>query len=157
MLTIQYAKNPYFGDSAETNIILTVKFEEIEEELPFCANSYDPMPYGRELHANALRGEYGPITPYTPPPVVITTSPTAFPPAIVGGPYIQKLTAQGGTSPYTYSANELPAGLSVVNDEILGIPATGSAGDYSFVITATDANNKIGNTTVSLTIYAGNE
>ena len=68
MLTIEYAKNPWYSEPTLQDIQLTVKFVEIAEELPFCANDYDPMPYGRELHANALRGDYGTITPYTPPP-----------------------------------------------------------------------------------------
>jgi hypothetical protein len=74
MLTIEYAKDPYYGTADGSDIILTVKFEEIPEELPFCANDYDPMPYGRELHANALRGDYGPIAPYVPPPDQPTTT-----------------------------------------------------------------------------------
>ena len=68
MLTIEYAKDPFYNDLDNVTVFLTVKFVEIAEELPFCANDYDPMPYGRELHANALRGDYGTITPYTPPP-----------------------------------------------------------------------------------------
>ena len=68
MLTIQYAKDPWYGDAEGIDIQLTVKFEEMSDELPFCANADDPMSYGRELYANALRGDYGTIAPYVPPP-----------------------------------------------------------------------------------------
>lgn len=64
MLTIQYAKDPFWADEANTIIHLTVKFEEIDTELPFGANSYDPMPYGIELFNNAVAGNYGSILPY---------------------------------------------------------------------------------------------
>ena len=66
MLTIEYAKNPWYSEPTNADIQLTVKFVEFEEEMPFCANDYDPMPYGKELYANALRGDYGVIAPYVP-------------------------------------------------------------------------------------------
>ena len=68
MLTIQYAKNPSWNNEEHTAINLTVKFEEISEELPFLATSYDPMPYGVELFNNAVAGEYGEVAPYIPIP-----------------------------------------------------------------------------------------
>ena len=68
MLTIDYAKNPVYADEEGSTIALTVKFEEVNEEIPFGANAYDPMPYGVVLYQNALAGLYGPIAPYVPPP-----------------------------------------------------------------------------------------
>jgi hypothetical protein len=68
MLTIQYAKDPVWSTPEQNNAIhLIVKFEEFNEELPFVAASYDPMPYGVQLFNNAIAGEYGSIAPYVVP------------------------------------------------------------------------------------------
>ncbi len=64
-------------------------------------------------------------------------------------------TASGGTGPYTYAlgsaAATLPTGLSVGTNtgSITGIPAAGTANNYSFTVTATDTSN--GNATVTST------
>jgi len=68
MLTIQYAKDPVWNNTEHNAIHLTVKFDEIPEELPFLATPNDPMPYGVELYNNAVAGDYGTIAPYVPPP-----------------------------------------------------------------------------------------
>lgn len=67
-MNIEYAKNPIWDDQANTTINLIVKFVELEDELPFLATPYDPMPYGVELFNNAVDGIYGDIAPYIPPP-----------------------------------------------------------------------------------------
>lgn len=67
MLTIEYAKNPVWNNAENNAISMTVKFEEMTEELPFLATSYDPMPYGVELFNNAVAGNYGAIGEYVPP------------------------------------------------------------------------------------------
>ena len=64
MLTIEYAKNPFYNDPDNITILLTVKFEEFAEEMPFNATPYDPMPYGRELCENAKNGNYGVVKPW---------------------------------------------------------------------------------------------
>ena len=64
MLTIEYAKDPFYNDSNNETVFLTVKFEEIGEELPFTATPYDDMPYGRELCADAKLGKFGVVRPY---------------------------------------------------------------------------------------------
>jgi hypothetical protein len=74
MLTIQYAKNPFYNDPDNVTVFLTVKFEEMAEELPFTATPYDDMDYGRQLCFNAKAELYGPIksweeNPYYTPPV----------------------------------------------------------------------------------------
>jgi hypothetical protein len=69
MLTIQYAKDPIYADAEGTTIQLTVKFEEMVDEIPFGATPWDTEPYGVELYNNAVAGIYGPIAPYVPPPV----------------------------------------------------------------------------------------
>ena len=68
MLTIQYAKDPFWNDDSGNSICLTVKFLEFNEELPFTATNYDSMAYGVELYTRAKAGEFGVINPYVPPP-----------------------------------------------------------------------------------------
>lgn len=55
------ASNPVWADSDQTLINLTVRFAEIDEDLPFTASANDPEPHGRDIHARALAGEFGTI------------------------------------------------------------------------------------------------
>lgn len=66
MFTLEYAKNPVYNNTEETSIILTVKWEEFNEEMPFTAVPWDNEPWGRELFENAKKGVYGNVAPYTP-------------------------------------------------------------------------------------------
>ncbi|MGY5799753.1 putative Ig domain-containing protein, partial [Rhizobium sp. LEGMi12c] len=66
----------------------------------------------------------------------------ALPAGTVSTAYSQTVTASGGTSPYSYSiTGTLPAGLTLNHSTgaISGTPTT--SGNYSFSITATDANS----------------
>ena len=76
MLTLQYANSPVYGNAEGTNIQLIVKWEEFNEEMPFGATSYDPMPHGVDLYNRALAGEFGPVAPYVAPPVSANNQPT---------------------------------------------------------------------------------
>ena len=67
MFTLEYAKNPQYNSDDGQQIHLTVKFEEIGEELPFNATSFDPMPHGVDLWQRATAGEFGPVAPYVAP------------------------------------------------------------------------------------------
>jgi hypothetical protein len=67
MLTLQYAKDPVYGDSTGNNIQLIVKWEEFAEEMPFGATTYDPEQYGVDLYNRAKAGEFGAVAPYVPP------------------------------------------------------------------------------------------
>lgn len=67
MFTLQYAKNPVWGDETGNVISLTVKWEEFNEELPFAATSYDVEPWGVDLYNRAKVGEFGEVAPYVPP------------------------------------------------------------------------------------------
>jgi hypothetical protein len=67
MFTFEYAKNPVYGDETGNCIMLTVKWEEFNEEHPFGATSYDPMPHGLDLYNKAKAGEFGAVAPYAPP------------------------------------------------------------------------------------------
>ena len=51
---------------------------------------------------------------------VITFSPAPLPDATMGANYSVTLTASGGTSPYTFSASGLPAGMSLSGNQIVG-------------------------------------
>lgn len=67
MLTIESATNPVYANAEGTCIQLQVKFEEFEEVMPFGATPHDPMPYGAELFARALNGEFGEIALHVVP------------------------------------------------------------------------------------------
>jgi hypothetical protein len=72
------------------------------------------------------------------PPIAIAPSP--LPPAVVGLPYSQHLTASGTAGPYTYAvtAGALPTGLTLSASGILSGTATSNA-TFNFTVTATDA------------------
>lgn len=69
MFTLEYANTPVYGNVEGTNIQLIVKWEEFNEEMPFGATTYDPMPHGVDLYNRAKAGEFGAIAPYVAPPV----------------------------------------------------------------------------------------
>ncbi|MEJ7650482.1 MAG: M4 family metallopeptidase [Nakamurella sp.] len=69
----------------------------------------------------------------------------------VGAAVSVQLAASGGTSPYTWSATGLPAGLSIsAAGKITGSPTT--AGTSSVTAKATDAGGTAGTTTFSWTV-----
>jgi hypothetical protein len=59
-----YAKNPVWANRSQTLIDLTVRFEEINEDLPFTANSNDVEAYGCDIFARAVAGEFGTVAPF---------------------------------------------------------------------------------------------
>ena len=67
MLTIQSASNPKYSSADGNSINLDVKFVEVNSVVPFNATPTDSAPYGVELYTRAKNGEFGSITPYTPP------------------------------------------------------------------------------------------
>ncbi len=83
----------------------------------------------------------------------ITLSGT-YPGGAVGTPYSSNaVTASGGASPYTYgqTSGTLPPGLTLAtNGTLAGTPTT--CGDYTFTVTATDANGCVG-TPLSRTVH----
>jgi hypothetical protein len=68
MFTLEYAKDPVWNDDTGQSILLTVKWEEFNEEHSFSADSYDSMPHGVDLYNRAKAGEFGVIAAYVPPP-----------------------------------------------------------------------------------------
>ena len=86
----------------------------------------------------------------------ITITPTTLPAGTVGTAYIQTITANGGIAPFTYtvSTGTLPTGLTLnaTTGVISGTPTT--AGNYSFTMTATDANGFAGSQSYAVTVAA---
>ena len=60
-------KDPVWGNAEKTQIELTVKFEHLEQEVPFTASKTDSAEHGRELFLRAQAGDFGEIKEYTPP------------------------------------------------------------------------------------------
>lgn len=86
---------------------------------------------------------------------VITISPATLPSGFVGSPYVQTLTASGGTAPYSFTvtAGALPAGVVLAATGALsGTPTT--AGTTSVTIRATDANSCPASVVLSVVIAA---
>jgi hypothetical protein len=66
-LNLKYANNPKWVNQDRTLINLTVRFEEIDEDLPFTADPNDLEEHGRDVFARAIAGEFGTIAEWTPP------------------------------------------------------------------------------------------
>lgn len=66
------------------------------------------------------------------PPVIVTGS---LPDGSVGEDYMASLYSVGGQAPYTYSANGLPAGLTISGDQIVGTPQFTSASTIQLQVT----------------------
>lgn len=60
-MNIEYANTPRWVDESHTAINLTVKFMEVDEELPFTAIPGDCTEHGRELFSRAEAGEFGEV------------------------------------------------------------------------------------------------
>jgi FG-GAP-like repeat/Putative Ig domain/Bacterial Ig-like domain (group 3) len=75
------------------------------------------------------------------PPAVITISPASIPNGMAGVAYSQTLSANGGTPPYTFSADPstFPPGITMSSSGVIsGTPATG--GNYSINVIAEDSS-----------------
>jgi hypothetical protein len=77
----------------------------------------------------------------TSPPSTLTLTTSSLPAGTVGAAYSSSVTASGGATPYTYSAANLPAGLSINGSTgaITGTPAQSSIGTTSVTIKVTDS------------------
>lgn len=97
---------------------------------------------------------YSIVIPVIPSCPFITVNPVTLPPGVVGTPYSQTISATGGAPPYTFtvSSGALPPGLTLnaTTGVISGTPTT--AGQFSFTITATDANGCPGSRAYTLVI-----
>lgn len=64
-MQLKYAKDPTWANRSNAKINLTVRFEEIDEDLPFTADPNDPAKHGRDIYARAVAGEFGQVSPFT--------------------------------------------------------------------------------------------
>ncbi|WP_316837546.1 MBG domain-containing protein [Pedobacter nutrimenti] len=74
----------------------------------------------------------------------IVLNPASLPNGSLNSAYSQAITASGGTAPYSYtiSSGSLPPGINLLSGTLSGTPTT--AGDYNFVVKATDASTGTG-------------
>jgi len=106
--------------------------------------------------ANSCPGSrpYSIVIPVVPNCPFITVNPATLPAAVIGTFYSQTISATGGTAPYTFtvSSGALPPGLTLnaTTGVISGTPTT--AGQFSFTITATDANSCPGSRAYTISI-----
>jgi len=84
---------------------------------------------------------------------MITVNPPTLPDGLLGTAYNQTITATGGTAPYTFAitSGSLPPGLTLASDGTLSGTPT-ATGNYSFTITATDANSCTGSRSYTVSI-----
>jgi hypothetical protein len=88
-----------------------------------------------------------------PTPAITTPSPLLA--GSVGNPYLQTLSAAGGTAPYSWSlvAGNLPAGLALSSAGVIaGTPTT--AGNFSFTVRVADSASAAATQTFSLTVIS---
>jgi len=84
------------------------------------------------------------------PTLVFTPPAGALPNGAVNAAYSQSVAVTGGTSPYTYAATGLPAGLSISSSSGMISGTSTASGNFSVAVTATDANHVTGAVNYSL-------
>ena len=95
------------------------------------------------------------IVVITIPPITFSTS--SLPGGIAGQPYSGSVYATGGTGTITYTltSGNLPSGLIFNNGQISGTPARGTAGNYTFTVTATSSGATTATQSFTLTVEKG--
>lgn len=87
----------------------------------------------------------------------ILVAPASLPDATIGTPYSEIISASGGTAPYSFSltAGALPPGLMLdpTTGELSGTLIT--VGNFSFTVTATDANFCVGSQPYTIVVNVG--
>ena len=97
------------------------------------------------------KSDFNPAGSVTSQPVCVTT--TTLPDGTVTVPYSAKLTAVGGTAPYTWSvvSGSLPPGLALAaNGTVSGTPT--KAGTYDFTVKVTDAKGQTATQALTIVI-----
>jgi hypothetical protein len=79
------------------------------------------------------------VTIGAPPLSIVTTS--QLPDAAFNAPYIATISAQGGVPPYTWTANGLPAGLTIdPNSGVISGTPTAAGSNLAVAVTVTDSS-----------------
>lgn len=132
-------------------------FQQIDYEALTAAGKENEL--AAVIPHNSAFGPWGvtaPEQPETPEanPVAITT--TAIAGATIGSAYTAAVAASGGTAPYTFSATNLPAGLTLnrTSGEITGTP-TAAAKSSLVTVTAADSANPVATGTKSFWLTIG--
>lgn len=121
---------------------------------PYTAFVYgDPQINNATLTRNALIGYSGSGGGGSSGPIPVAV---VLPPAYLGTPYSETITANGGTGPYTYAifSGSLPTGLSLSSAGVISGTPTGTIGTSSFTIKVTDSTSATG--TEGFSIAVGN-
>jgi hypothetical protein len=63
-MKLVYAKDPKWANRSQTIINLVVRFEEIDEDLPFSANPNDVEAHGKDIFVRAKAGEFGQVADF---------------------------------------------------------------------------------------------
>lgn len=68
---IEDVKYPIYADGSGDSINCDVKFDTFVSYLPYTAYKYDVVQQSRDLYAALVAGDWGPISPYIPPPPAV--------------------------------------------------------------------------------------
>ncbi|ECD2402053.1 DUF4376 domain-containing protein [Salmonella enterica subsp. enterica serovar Newport] len=71
-VAIKGARNGRYNENG--TITAEVQFGEGEPWLPYTAAEYDTADYGKQLYADLVAGKYGPVTPFTVTPEMVTAA-----------------------------------------------------------------------------------
>lgn len=68
-ITVTSVSNPVWANAEQTLINCDITVEQYPGEvLPFTASPEDTAEHGKQIYANAVAGQYGPVGAYVPPP-----------------------------------------------------------------------------------------
>ncbi|ECT1024006.1 hypothetical protein DPO11_29530, partial [Salmonella enterica] len=82
LTTVINAKDPVYNESGtiSAQVLFSDAFEadgKTPKYLPFTASENDSTDYGRQLFADLKSGKYGPVTPFTITPEMLTAEKVA--------------------------------------------------------------------------------
>lgn len=66
-MNLEYARNPKWANKERTAIDMIIKWDGLDEELPFTATPHDPEAHGRALFEAASQGHFGVIQDFVEP------------------------------------------------------------------------------------------